>query len=325
MRIMSEENMPTGNAEHLVSLGEKLRQAADEIDNVKNSFAKNTEDLSRIKSMLDVGSLEDINNLIEKFEGEITEAERRKEEAFKGAEKYSTELEKEKERLIKLWDAYKNQEEELSKTEGKIKELEEQTNNTEVSKKQLEDDFNTRIDTLTQKLKESEEKINQFDEYKKRVAEFTSIRNQLDRENRTLKDDVNNKENTVNSLQEQVSKLKDSENYKDKFNDISSQYEKEKERLTKLYKLYEETEGEYSRLKEETKGWQNWFDSNKEIFDKLFSTSPPINTSNTKETHTSPPTSSSAENIPKNTAEGIAKEDENGKTKSKKRKLRFIK
>jgi len=311
MRIMSEENMPTGNAEHLVSLGEKLRQAADEIDNVKNSFAKNTEDLSRIKSMLDVGSLEDINNLIEKFEGEITEAERRKEEAFKGAEKYSTELEKEKERLIKLWDAYKNQEEELSKTEGKIKELEEQTNNTEVSKKQLEDDFNTRIDTLTQKLKESEEKINQFDEYKKRVAEFTSIRNQLDRENRTLKDDVNNKENTVNSLQEQVSKLKDSENYKDKFNDISSQYEKEKERLTKLYKLYEETEGEYSRLKEETKGWQNWFDSNKEIFDKLFSTSPP--------------TSSSAENIPKNTAEGIAKEDENGKTKSKKRKLRFIK
>jgi len=39
---MSEENMPTGNEGHLVSLGERLRQAADEIDNIKNSFAKNS-------------------------------------------------------------------------------------------------------------------------------------------------------------------------------------------------------------------------------------------------------------------------------------------
>jgi len=326
MMIMSEENMPAGNAEHLVSLGEKLRQAADEIDNVKNSFAKNTEDLSRIKSMLDVGSLEDINNLIERFEGEITEAERRKEEAFQGAKKYSTELEKEKERLIKLWDAYKNQEEELSKAEREIKEFEEQTNNAEASKKQLEDDFNVRIDTLTQKLKESEEKINQFDEYEKRVAEFTSIRNQLDRENHALKDDVNNKENTINSLQEQVGKLKDNEEYKDKFNDLSDQYEKEKERLTKLYKLYEETEGECNMLRGETKGWQNWFDSNKEIFNKLFSTSPPTKTSNTEGTYTTPP-SSSVEDIPKNIVEGVTKENENEKTKpkSKKRKLRFVK
>ncbi|MCK4348854.1 MAG: hypothetical protein KAW47_09590, partial [Thermoplasmatales archaeon] len=140
-----------------------------------------------------------------------------------------------------------------------------------------------------------------------------SIRNQLDRENHTLKDDVNNKENTINSLQEQVDKLKDNERYKDKFNDLSDQYEKEKERLTKLYKLYEETEGECNMLKGETKGWQNWFDSNKEIFNKLFSTSPP--------------TSSSLEDIPKNIVEGVTKENKNEKTKpkSKKRKLRFVK
>ena len=122
---MSEENMPTGNAEHLVTLGERLRQAADEIDNIKNSFVKNTEDLSKIKNMLDVGNIGDINGIIEKFEEQITEAERKKEEAFQGAKKYSEELEKEKERLIKLWDAYKNQEEELSKTEHKLEEYKE--------------------------------------------------------------------------------------------------------------------------------------------------------------------------------------------------------
>lgn len=286
---MDEEDMSTGNEENLVSLGERLRQAADEIDIVKNSFAKNTEDLLRIKNMLDVGNLEDINEIIEKFETQITEAEKKKEEASQGAKKYCEELEKEKERLIKLWDAYKNQEEELTKTEKKIKEFEDRAKNAETSKEQLEYDFNSRVETLNQKLKENEEKINQFDDYKKRFSEFKSIHNQLEEENDTLKDDVNNKENTINSLQEQIGKLKDYEKYaeyKDKFDDLSNQYEKEKDRLTKLYKLYEETESECNRLKVETKGWQKWFDSNREIFDKLFSTSPPIGTQKKKENNT---------------------------------------
>jgi len=323
---MSEENMPTGNEGHLVSLGERLRQAADEIDNIKNSFAKNTEDLSRIKNMLDVGSLDEINGIIEKFEGQITESERKKEEAFEGAKKYSDELEKEKERLIKLWDAYKNQEEELTKTETKLEEYKEKVENAEDSEKQLSDSFNTRIDTLTQKLKESEGKINQFEEYKKSVDEFASIRNQLEEENLTFKDDIKNKESTINMLQVQVEKLKDFEKYseyKDKFNDLSNQYEKEKERLAKLYKLYEETEGECSKLKKETKDWQNWFDSNKEIFDKLFSTSPPTGTLNVAEEHTT----TSIKDEPKNSVQEIKNENNSEKTKpkNKKKKLRFIK
>ena len=166
----------------------------------------------------------------------------------------------------------------------------------------------------------------QFDDYKKRFSEFKSIHNKLEEENNTLKEDVNNKENTINSLQEQIGKLKDYEKYaeyKDKFDDLSNQYEKEKDRLTKLYKLYEETESECNRLKVETKGWQKWFDSNREIFDKLFSTSPPIGTQKKKETNTT----SSVSDTSKNSTEELKKEEGNEKTKSKdkKRKLRFIK
>ena len=80
-------------------------------------------------------------------------------EAADGAKKYSEELEKEKERLIKLWDAYKNQEEELSATEKKISEYEDRVRNAEVSKKQLEDDLTARIDTLTKRLEENEGKV----------------------------------------------------------------------------------------------------------------------------------------------------------------------
>ncbi len=282
---MSEENTLVKGVEHLGYLEERLRQATDEIDSIKSLFSKSTEDLSRIQNMLDVGKLGEISTIIEKCEGRATDAEKKRDEAFHGAKKYSEELEKEKERLIKLWDAYKNQEEELSAAETKLTSFEEHARNTEASKKQLEDDFGTRITTLTQKLEENENKVKQFDEYKQRFEEFGNVRNQLEEEIHSLTGKINEKDGTIDSLQKDLVKAKEYEKYaeyKDKFSETSEQYEKEKKRLTKLYHLYEETETECNRLRKETKDWQNWFNSNKEIFDKLFSAPPPVNTMNTK-------------------------------------------
>jgi len=319
---MSEENVTTTNTDHLIDLGDKLRHAANEIDNIKSSFVKNTEDLNKIKTLLDVEKLDEINGIIERFEGQVIEAEKRKDEAFKGAKKYSEELEKEKERLIKLWDAYKNQEEELTKTEKKAQDLEEQNLEINSSKKQLEEDYTTRIETLDKKINENEEKIIQFDNYKKKIEEYNKMHEQLEYENQSLKTTVKTKESTIDSLQEQVIKYKEYEKfseYKDKYDELTIQYEKEKERLTKLYNLYEETESDCKHLKEENKGWHNWFDSNKEIFNKLFSTTQPITTSSeTKENN---------KNIAKN-EDNIKKEEtannsenKSTKTKNKKRKL----
>jgi len=248
-------------------------------------FSKSTEDLSRIQNMLDVDKLGEISTIIEKCEGRASDAEKKRDEAFHGAKKYSEELEKEKERLIKLWDAYKTQEEELSAAETKITSFEEHAKNVETSKKQLEDDFATRITTLTQKLEENENKVKQFDDYKQRFEEFSNIRNQLEEELHSLKEKINEKDSTIDTLQKNLVKAKEYEKYaeyKDKFSETSEQYEKEKERLTKLYHLYEETETECNKLRKETKDWQNWFNSNKEIFNKLFSASPPVSTVKTK-------------------------------------------
>lgn len=282
---MSEENTLVKGVEHLGYLEERLRQATDEIDSIKSLFSKSTEDLSRIQNMLDVGKLGEISTIIEKCEGRATEAEKKRDEAFHGAKKYSEELEKEKERLIKLWDAYKNQEEELSAAETKLTSFEERARNAEVTKKQLEDDFSTRITTLTKKLEENEDKVKQFEDYKQRFEEFGNVRNQLEEEIHSLKGKINEKDDTIDSLQKDLVKAKEYEKYaeyKDKFSETSEQYEKEKERLTKLYHLYEETETECNKLRKETKDWQNWFNSNKEIFDKLFSAPPSISTINTK-------------------------------------------
>jgi len=330
---MSEENMVVNNTEHLDSLEERLRQATVEIDNIKSCFSKSTEDLSRIQNMLDVGNLGNINQLIGKYESQVSEAERKMDEAFQGARKYSEELEKEKERLIKLWDAYKNQEEELSTTESKIADLEDKVRTAEESKRQLEQDLNTRITTLTAKFEENESKVKQFDEYKQRFEEYTNIKNQLEEETSTLKDQLDQKTQMINSLQQEVQKAKEFEKYaeyKTKFEDVSTQYEKEKERLTKLYHLYEETEGECKQLREGNQSWQNWFNSNKQIFDKLFSAVPPAQNTPHKNTtskqNTPPPDMQQQQPTQETTS---CQEDgeitETTDSKTKKRRLRFKK
>jgi chromosome segregation ATPase len=316
--LSEENNMTTRQVEHVDTLMDRLRQAADEIDQIKTSFSKSTENLSRIQNMLDVGGLQQIGGIIEKFEGKLIEAERKREEATEGARRYSEELEKEKERLIKLWDAYKNQEEELSKSEKRLTDLEEQVRIADESKKQLEDDLSARISTLTTRLEAQQEELNHLDAYKQRCDEFTAIRNSLEEETQTLKEQLNQKTTSIQHLEGQVKELKELEQFrefKEKFDDVSQRYEKEKERLTKLYHLYEETENECKMFKQESEQWRQWFNSNKQIFDKLFSAAPPLEIMMQKE-------KTKTEEHKKETHESSKKEDT---SKEKRKKLRFKK
>jgi chromosome segregation ATPase len=278
---MVEEYKIRKNYENLDSLKEKLVAVTSEIDAIKSSFSKNTEDLSRIQSMLSVGHIDDIGGVIEKYESRIAEAEKQRTEAAESSQKYSEELEKEKERLIKLWDAYKNQEEELSSTERRIAEYENRVKTTDATRKQIESDYTARLRTLEQKLAENENKASQFEEYKQKCVELDSIKNNLETELYTLKEENNRKEKEINDLNVKLNEIKEMENYaeyKEKYEEVAAEYEKEKERLTKLYQLYEETDNECKRLKEENANWQNWYNQNMNTFNKLFSAAPPVTT-----------------------------------------------
>ena len=117
---MAEENDKIlEDGKHATSFVERLQQASNDIDSIKTSFSKGMEELARIQNVLSLDGMNKVNTMIQDFEDRLTNAERKKEEAMEGARKYSEELEKEKERLVKLWDAYKNQEEELSSQEKK--------------------------------------------------------------------------------------------------------------------------------------------------------------------------------------------------------------
>lgn len=278
---MTEDNKVEANVGNLDSLKEKLMTVTEEIDQIKISFTKSTEELARIQNMLSADQVGDIGNILEKYESRVTEAEKQRMEAADGAKRYSEELEKEKERLIKLWDAYKNQEEELSTSEKKLTEYEERVRVAEAGNKQMEDDYSSRIQTLEQKIQQNEENITQYDEYKNRCEEFDIIRNNLEKEIHEIKEENTVKNQEIEHLNKKLNEMKEMENYaeyKQKYEEINAEYEKEKERLTKLYQLYEETDSECKRLKEENIQWQHWYNAKMDMFNQLFSSTPPTTT-----------------------------------------------
>jgi len=294
---------------------EKLQKASNEIDSIKTSFSKGMEDLAKIQNVLNWEGVTKFNSMIQEFEDRLTDAERQREEATKGARKYSEELDKEKERLVKLWDAYKNQEEELSTQEKKVLEFEEKLKDIEITRRQMEEDTTARVNSLTRKLEERDEEFKQLEKTKERMEEFDTIRNRLEETIHSMKGELNSKDETINSLESQIKEMKSMEDYKEyktKYEEISDEYDKEKERLTKLFKLYEETELENKKLHEELNQWQNWFNSNEELFTKLF---------NSVDHLRKPMKTSSYETKHETTEPPVDKED----AKKKKRKIRFKK
>jgi chromosome segregation ATPase len=255
------------------SFFERLQEASTELGSIKSSFTKGMEDLSKIQTMLSLDGLNKMDSMIRSFEDRLSESERRREEATEGARRYSVELEKEKERLVKLWDAYKNQEEALSLQEKRVAELEERLRDTEQARMQFEQDATARIQTLIQKLDEREHAVEQLDDLRQQVMRLDSIRTQLESNVDRMHGDMRAKDDVIQGLENQVQELRKFEQlaeFKTKFEEVSVEFEKEKERLTKLFRLYEETESENKQLKEDVRDWQSWFNSNEELFTKLF-------------------------------------------------------
>jgi len=271
---MTEENLNEVRARGTRdSFMERLQQASTELDSIKSSFSKGMEDLAKIQSMLDLDGLNKMDQMIHTFEFRLSESEQRREEAAEGARRYSQELEKEKDRLVKLWEAYKNQEESLAMQEKRVGELEERVRDAEQSKMAFERDATARIRTLTQKLEEQERDTHQIEELRSQMLKSENIRAQLEGNIEKMRGEFTAKDNQVRALQKQVEELKGFEQFagfKTKFEEVSSEFEKEKERLIKLFQLYEETEAENKTLKEDLHEWQSWFATNEELFTKLF-------------------------------------------------------
>jgi predicted RNase H-like nuclease (RuvC/YqgF family) len=101
---------------------------------------------------------------------------------------------------------------------------------------------------------------------------FTSLCMHLEKEINLLKSEISEKNSRVKALEQQLDAIHE---YENQFLEIHKKYDKEQDRLTKLYHEYERAEEEISSLKKELEGWKDWVESNKDLYDRLFSAAPP--------------------------------------------------
>jgi chromosome segregation ATPase len=73
----------------------------------------------------------------------------------------------------------------------------------------------------------------------------------------------------VETLQGRIEQLKDMEVLRSSAEDYKAKYEAERERLAKLFALYEESEAERERLQREVEITDQWFSENKEALEKV--------------------------------------------------------
>ena len=252
---------------------ESIQQVTSQLEQIRSSFYQGVEEIERIKKILNSEHIGKFSDIIAEYETQLTRMEKERNEAIENARKYSQELEKEKERLIKLWDAYKLQEDELNERDKRIAELERKVKEYEDKLRETEKDLSGRIETLTRKLEEKENLLREYDDFRRKYALYEEKNRKLQEEIDNLRNTLNEKEKEITQLKQMVdelSKYREFEDYKTKYEKLSMEFNKERERLVKLYKLYEDLERENNKLREELNGWRQWYESNAELLDRLF-------------------------------------------------------
>jgi chromosome segregation ATPase len=137
------------------------------------------------------------------------------------AESLRAELAREQERLRKLWDAFKSQEDELSR----LKSTSTLSSTTAVADARTVDSLRREVELLSGDLRRAGEQQRRLEEENVALREQARASDEVARQAASLQSDL----------------------------------EQERERLAKLYVVYEEVEAERARLEQHIKEWDAWY------------------------------------------------------------------
>lgn len=221
-----------------------IRNVAEEIARVRDQAREEVSALERIRGMLDTGYLNELLQSVEALETRIEELENDSLLSQESAGKIQEELEAEQDRLQKLWDAYKMQEDELERLKRDYPLMEEKLFDRE---RQIE-----RLRREVARL----EPLSQFkDDYEAAAAENSRLARELDASDSELE----RTQRTLKSLENEVTELRALEADSHRVRDLENELEEERERLAKLYRVYEDQEAEKGELQERLNEWESWF------------------------------------------------------------------
>ncbi|HHH77635.1 MAG TPA: hypothetical protein ENL18_00265 [Thermoplasmatales archaeon] len=253
-----------------------FREILSEIDSITQGSYREKDILEKIRDMIDINRIERLSQMLDSMEKKAREADERAISAFRDMEKYRKDLEMERIRLEKLWDAYKKQEDDIT-TERKTAE---EWKNKLAEQEAAVEELKKKVEALKE-LEEDREKVEKLaGELKEYRAENEKLKLELERERASKA----NLEKEVEELSaylpykkeaemlrkrvEELEPLKDYIAYKKKYDEVEKLYKKEQERLAKLYKVYEDLNRELKEAREKLEGWESWFRSNSEYVEK---------------------------------------------------------
>ncbi len=243
-------------------LKQNISTIADELTRVRDQARQEVDSLERIRGMLDVGYLNELISNIEALEERMEEIEREALQSRGDAEGLREELEQEQERLAKLWDAYKTQEDELNRVKRDYPLMEEKLFDRERTIDQLRAEI-SRLEPLS-KYKGQFEKL--ADEVETLEEEIEVREREIEKANRTIRD-----------MEDELGSLREVSNLQPRVDDLERQLEEERERLAKLYRVYEDLESEKKDFEDRIMDWESWFAKNRAAFEavcKATSTAP---------------------------------------------------
>ncbi len=222
-----------------------IANIAEEIARVRDQARSEVDTLERIRGMLDVGTLNDLLRTIQELEVRIEELEDGGNQYRTIAEDAQRELEQEQERLKKLWDAYKAQEDELERVKRDYPLMEEKLFERERTIERLRKDI-AALEPLADAKQEAD----------RLAKENQKLRSELDVVERRLEKSLD----AVTQLESDVASLRSLEKDRHKLQALESELEEERERLAKLYSVYEDLEAEKAEIEGRIVDWEAWFD-----------------------------------------------------------------
>ncbi|MEA3190500.1 MAG: hypothetical protein QOD77_1082 [Thermoplasmata archaeon] len=220
-----------------------LSRVSEEISRVRDRAREEVNSLERIKGMLDVGYLNDLIKSIEQLEVRMETLETEALTSARDVDETRAELQKEQERLAKLWEAYKAQEDELTQLRRDSPLLQERV---------------TQAERQSESLKREVARLEPLSRYK---SEYDAVV----RENQTLRVEVESlsrearrSQDELRAVQGELVTLREEGAFKGRAAELQNLLEEERERLAKLYKVYEEQAEDLKSARARLDAWEAW-------------------------------------------------------------------
>lgn len=237
--VVERRTVTTTRTQGADQIKANLGRVSQEIAKVRDRAREEANSLEKIKGMLDVGYLNDLIQSIEELESRMTTLQS---EAFGAAGEVDSlrgELAREQDRLAKLWEAYKAQEDEL----GQLRRDAEGVASAQRT-----------VESLRREVARLEPLSRYKSEYDATVRENQTMRIEVENLNR----DLVRMSDQMRDAEAEMVQLREAGVSKTRVTDLEHALDEERERLAKLYKVYEEQAQELRESAARLVAWEDW-------------------------------------------------------------------